>query len=84
MGYIDADSFIVYIKTNDIYVAEDVKTKFDTSNYELERPLPKGKNKKVIRFMKHELGGKIMMKFVGLRAKSSSYLKNKKKNKMKT
>ena len=86
MGYIDADSFIVYIKTNDIYkdVAEDVKTKFDTSDYELERPLPKGKNKKVIRFMKHELGGKIMMKFVGLRAKSSSYLKNKKKNKMKT
>ena len=82
MGYIDADSFIVYIKTNDIY--KDVKTKFDTSNYELERPLPKGKNKKVIRFMKHELGGKIMMKFVGLRAKSSSYLKNKKKNKMKT
>ena len=76
MGYIDADSFIVYIKTNDIY--KDVKTKFDTSNYELERPLPKGKNKKVIRFMKHELGGKIMMKFVGLRAKSSSYLKNKK------
>ena len=48
MGYIDTDSFIVYIKTNDIYkdVAEDVKTKFDTSNYELERHYQKEKIKK--------------------------------------
>ena len=39
----DADSFIVYIKTNDIYevIAEDVETRFDTSNYELNRPLQK-------------------------------------------
>ena len=29
--------------------AENVKTRFDTSNYELDRPFPKGKNKKVIR-----------------------------------
>ena len=36
-------SFIVYINTNYIYkdIAEDVETKFDTSNYELDRPLPK-------------------------------------------
>ena len=42
----DKDSFIVYIKTNDIYkyIAEDVETKFDTSNHELDRPLPKEKN----------------------------------------
>ena len=42
--YIDTDSFILYIKT-DIYkdIAEDVETRFDTSNYELDRPLPKGK-----------------------------------------
>ena len=33
---------------------EDVETRFDTSNYELDRPLPKEKNKKVIWFMKHE------------------------------
>ena len=48
--YMDTHSFIVYIKTDDIYkeIAEDVETKFDTSNYELDRPLPKGKNKKVI------------------------------------
>ena len=56
---------IVYMKTNYIYedIAEDVETRFDTSNYELDRPLPKGKNKKVIGLMKYELGGKIMTKF---------------------
>ena len=31
---------------------------FDTSNYELETPLPKGKIKNVIDLMKDELGGK--------------------------
>ena len=48
--YMDTDSFIVYIKIEDIYkdIAEDVKTRFDTSNYELNRPFPKGKNKKSI------------------------------------
>ena len=73
----DTDSSIVYIKADDI--AEDVETRFDTSNYELEvnsidRPLTKGKNKKVIGLMKDELGGKIMTKFVGLGAKIYSYL----------
>ena len=54
--------FLVYIKTDDIYkdIAEDVETGFDTSNYELERPLPKGTNKKVIELLKDQLGGKIM------------------------
>ena len=74
--YMDKDSFIVYIKTDDIYkdIAEDVETRFDTSNYELDRLLPKAKNKKVIGLMKDQLGGKIMTKFVGLRAKTYSYL----------
>ena len=46
----DTDSFIVYIKRDDIYkgITKDVETRFDTSNYELDRSLPKGKNKKVI------------------------------------
>ena len=57
----DTDSFIVYIKTDGIYkhIAEDVKTRFDTSNYKLDKPLPKGKNKKVICLIKDELGGKV-------------------------
>ena len=29
-------------------IAENVNTRFDTSNYELERPLPKEKKKKVV------------------------------------
>ena len=42
------NSFIVYIKTDDIYkdLEEHVETKIDTSNYDFNRPLPKGKNKK--------------------------------------
>ena len=42
------ESFIVYIKTDDIYkdIAEDVGTRFDTSDYELDRPLPKIKKVK--------------------------------------
>ena len=40
----------------------------------IETPLPKGKSKKVIGLMKDELGGKTMIKFVGLRTKTYSYL----------
>ena len=44
MCYIDTDSFFVFTKT-DIYkdVAEDIEIRFDTLNYKLGRPLPKGK-----------------------------------------
>ena len=50
----EVDSFIVYIKTDDIYkdITEDVQTRFDTSNYELDSVLPKGKGKNVIGLMK--------------------------------
>ena len=60
--------YIVYIKADDISkeIVEDVETKFDTLDYELDRALPKGRNKKVIELMKDELSGKIMTKFVGL------------------
>ena len=56
--YMDTDSFIINIKTNDFYedIASDVENRFDTSNYEVNRPLPTGKNKKVIGLMKDELG----------------------------
>ena len=73
--YMDTDSCIVYIKTNDIYkdIAEDVETRFDTSNYELDRPLPKVKNEEVTGLMKDKLVGEIMKSFVGLRAKTYNY-----------
>ena len=63
-------------KTNDIYkdIQENIETRFDTWNYVLCRPLPNGKNKKVIGLIKYILGAKIMTKFVGLRAKTYSYL----------
>ena len=52
----DADSFIFFTKINDIYRdnAKDVEARFHTSNYELGRSLPRGKNKKVIQFIKDE------------------------------
>ena len=73
--YMDTDSFIVYVRIDDIYkdTSEDVETRFDTSNFELDRPLPKGKNNKVIGLMNDELGGMIMKEFVRLRAKTYSY-----------
>ena len=76
MCYKVTDSFIVYIKTDDTYkdIAEDMETRFDTSNYKSDRPLSKGKNKKVIGLMKDELGEKILTKSVDLIAKTSSYL----------
>ena len=71
--YMDTDSFIMHIKTEDFYkdIANDVERLFDTSNYDKKdnRPLPIGKNKKVIGLFKDELGGKIMTEFCALRAK---------------
>ena len=74
--YMNTDSFIMNIKTNNFYkdIANDVEKRFDTSNYEVNRPLPIRKNKKVIGLMKDELGGKIITEFVTLRPKTYSYL----------
>ena len=48
--HMDTKSLVVYKKVKDILldIAKDVETRFDTSNYELERPLPKGKNKRIL------------------------------------
>ena len=62
-------------------IAKDVEPRFDTSN--CGRPLPKGKNEKVIGFMKDEIDGKIMNKFAVLRAKIYNYLTEKGDNKAK-
>ena len=56
-------------------IAEDVKTRFDTLNFEIDRPLLKGKNKKVTGLMKDDLDRQVIKEFVGLRAKTCSYLK---------
>ena len=76
--YKATDRFIVHAKTDDIYkdIAVDIERRFDTSNFDIDRPLPKGKNKKVIGLMNNELGGQIMKKFVGSRAQTYSYLIN--------
>ena len=73
----DADSFIVHVKTDYIYkdIAEDVETR--CWHFKLwNGSLPMGKNKQVIGLVKDELGGQIMKKLVGLRAKTCSYLKD--------
>ena len=55
--YMDTASFIINIKTEDFYkdIDSDIENRFETSNYEVNRPLPTGKNKKVIGLMKEEL-----------------------------
>ena len=68
-------SLIYSIKTEEFYkdIADNVETRFDTSGYVPDRPLPVGLNKKVIGLMKNELGGEIMREFVSLRPKMYSY-----------
>ena len=50
----DTISFIMSIKIKDVYedIADDAKKRFHTSNYEVNRSLPIGKNKKVIGLIK--------------------------------
>ena len=75
--YMDTDSFVMNIKTEDFYkdIASDVERWFDTSNYNKKdnRPLPIGKNKKVIGLFKDELAGKSIVEFCALRAKAYAY-----------
>ena len=76
--YMNTYSFVINIFTEDFFedINNDVERWFDTSNYDEndKRPLPIGKNKKVIGLFKDELGGKIMKEFCALRAKTYTYL----------
>ena len=65
----------IYINTEDTYadIVKYVETRFDASNYELERPLPREKHKLVIGLIKNELGQKIMINFPALRPKAYRY-----------
>ena len=46
----DTDSFIINIKTKDVYedISDDVGQRFDTSNYDVNRPSPAGKTRKLL------------------------------------
>ena len=55
---------------------KNVRKHRDTSNYEVDRPLSTGKNKKVIRLLKDELGGRVITEFVALIPKTYSCLTN--------
>ena len=71
--YVDTDSFVYEIESEDFYrnIAKDVEKRFDMNQYSKDdkRPLPIGKNKKVIGMMKDELNRKIMTEFFAFRAK---------------
>ena len=70
--YMDTGSFIVHAKTDDIYkvIAEDVETRFVTSNFEIDIKLPKRKNEKSNWANERRIRGQIMKAFVRLRAKT--------------
>ena len=72
--YMDTDSFIIHIETEDFYkdIANAVDKWFDTSGYNENdyRPLPIGKNKKVIGKFKDELNGKIIIELCNPMAKT--------------
>ena len=77
--FMDTDSLVIHIKAEDFYedIANDIEKWFDSSNYDEcnsvendKRPLPIGKNKKIIGLFKDELGGEIMKEFLWLRTKT--------------
>ena len=65
--YMDTDSLVYHIKTNDFYV--DIAEMCKRDSIHLVTLLPAGMNKKVIGLMKDELGGAIMTEFIALRPK---------------
>ena len=70
--YMDTDSFIIYVKTDDFYkdISNVIDKWFETSNYceDIDSRLEKGKIKKVMGKFKDELG------YLILRAKTYAFL----------
>ena len=56
------DTFSNHIKTEDVYkdIANDIEKRYDTSNYEVDRSLPKGINKKSHRLNERRTRRKII------------------------
>ena len=77
MLFTDTDSLAYEIQTEDFYkdIAEDIDTRFDTSNYPIDHAshIKIEINKKVIGMFKDEARGKQVEEFVGLSAKLYSY-----------
>ena len=75
--FTDTDSLMYEIETKDFYkdISADVRRRFDTSDYPPDHPsgIPSGFNKKVLGQFKDEAAGKVIDKFMGLRAKLYSY-----------
>ena len=73
--FMETDSLIYDIEMDDFYkdIADDIESRFDMSGYIPDRPLPVGKNKKIIGLIKDELGGGIMKEYVTLRPKMYAY-----------
>ena len=75
--FTDTDSLAYEIQTEDFYadIAEDVKFRFDTSDYPEDHPsgIKTEINKKVIGMFKDESAGKQIDEFIGLRSKLYSY-----------
>ena len=79
--FTDTDSLCYEITTDDFYkdIADDVESKFDTSDYPKDHPsitncgFKIGMNKKVIGYFKDECAGKQITEFVGLRSKCYAY-----------
>ena len=67
-------ALLFIIITEDFFgdISNDVEEWYNTSNYDEndKRPLPIGKNRKVIGLLKDELGGRIMKEFCALSAKT--------------
>ena len=91
--YMDTDSFIFTIKTNDFYeYINDINKWFDTSKIDqkMNRSIPFGINEGAIGLFKDELNGNIMTEFFSLASKLYGFLgdndkceKNKKQKELK-
>lgn len=73
--FTDTDSLAYKVMTDDFFadISNDVFELFDTSNFVSGRPLAVSKNKKVVGMFQDGAGGKIIVEFVGPRAKLYSY-----------
>ena len=76
LSYLHTDSFIEKTKNDYKDIINDVEKRFDVSSYEIRRPLPTEKNKKVIGLIKYNLGEKIVTEFLSLRPKTYFYLRD--------